>query len=406
MKKTSKVVGIILGLGSFYVATQVTFAQTLASTPTVAPDFQAVTGEMLQAAGRLEKTSAPTATDFAKVLTDVKEYQAYVATTTREKTRPTITGPATVTVGFGKELSVADFKAVAQSGQKLDVTPLTKLDNKKLGTQEIILASTDAATSTSRYKIINVNVADQTAPTLSVKNASLSTTTATEIDVLAGVTATDLETGDLTAKISHSAVDFSKAGTQTITYTVTDSANHTTTTTAKMTITAPKVTKTVQTPATANNTNTTVAATTTAAATSSYQANHIYFNGNSIPFANGGTGSGQQIIDSNPYGTASTYYGSDFSGTDGNFTHFIGHSGGVFAPVLGLGVGSAVTVTDSNGTPFTYHVYQTFNLTMTAGSDGMAYPNYSRWSKFNRRPLLRSSRRRNHRPPNLRYRKR
>lgn len=383
MKKISKAAGIVLGLGTLYLSAQSVFAQPAKSDAITLPDFKQVTGQMLQDAAQLKETTPIAPTNFFKVIDDVTEYQAFVAAKKQEKNRPSLTGPETLTVGFGKTATLADYKAVAADGKKANVTFFKTINTKQLGAQEAILKSEDS-NKNSRYKVIKVNVVDQTAPKLSVKTTLFATTAGESVDIMAGVTAADLETGDLTAKISHTPVDFSKAGTQTITYTVADTAKHTATATAKINVTAPVVQHTTVTNSASNaqnNSNSASSATrsasngstTTAAATNAYQPNHIYMSGTSVAYANGGQGSGQQLINGNPYGTASTYYGSSFNGTDGNFTHFIGHAPGVFAPVLGLSNGSAITVTDANGTPFTYHVYQSFNLPMTT-ENGFAYP--------------------------------
>lgn len=89
-----------------------------------------------------------------------------------------------------------------------------------------------------------------------------------------------------------------------------------------------------------------------------YKANHIYFNGRSVPYKNGGKANGQAIIDSSNY--ASTWGGaSTFSGTDGKNTHFIGHSPGNFTGVQNA---KSFVVTDGNGTPFTYYVTRVYRV--------------------------------------------
>ena len=81
--------------------------------------------------------------------------------------------------------------------------------------------------------------------------------------------------------------------------------------------------------------------------------------GNSIPFQNGGMGSGQAIIDANPNGMSSTWGGATpYSGTDGLNTHFIGHHWGAFDPVMSLSNGGTVTVFDANGQAFNYSIYK------------------------------------------------
>ena len=91
--------------------------------------------------------------------------------------------------------------------------------------------------------------------------------------------------------------------------------------------------------------------------------------GNSIPFQNGGMGSGQAIIDANPNGMSSTWGGATpYSGTDGLNTHFIGHHWGAFDPVMSLSNGGTVTVFDANGQAFNYSIYKIV-VVYTYGND-------------------------------------
>lgn len=49
--------------------------------------------------------------------------------------------------------------------------------------------------------------------------------------------------------------------------------------------------------------------------------------------------------------------------SDGAPTHFIGHNPGDFAGVMGLSVGSAITVVDGSGNERTYTVYEVIDVT-------------------------------------------
>lgn len=94
-----------------------------------------------------------------------------------------------------------------------------------------------------------------------------------------------------------------------------------------------------------------------------YQAMTIYMGGQAIPYQNGGTGSGQSIIDSNPNGVAATWGGAAIqSGDDGLNTHIIGHNPGAFSVLFSLGSGSQIIVTDGAGTPTTYTVQSTMQV--------------------------------------------
>jgi hypothetical protein len=93
------------------------------------------------------------------------------------------------------------------------------------------------------------------------------------------------------------------------------------------------------------------------AADDQVKADTIYVGSSAIPYENGGIARGQQIIDSNPSGIASTWGGkTPFSGTDGMNTHFIGHHWGAFDCMIPLGVGDKITITGDDAKPFTYKV--------------------------------------------------
>ncbi|SJZ53442.1 Sortase family protein [Pilibacter termitis] len=105
------------------------------------------------------------------------------------------------------------------------------------------------------------------------------------------------------------------------------------------------------------------------------QPNTIYVAGSAIPYQNGGQGSGQSIIDSNPNGVASTWGGASVqSGNDGMNTHFIGHNVGAFSCLLGVNVGASIVITDGNGNATTYivnerDVVDTHGVDTTTGQD-------------------------------------
>lgn len=88
-----------------------------------------------------------------------------------------------------------------------------------------------------------------------------------------------------------------------------------------------------------------------------YNPNTLYFNGKAVPYKAGGEAKGQAIIDSHGgYKYASTWGDIvSFNGTDNLNTNFIGHNPGVFA---GIENAKQITVTDGNGTPFTYKLQE------------------------------------------------
>jgi hypothetical protein len=81
---------------------------------------------------------------------------------------------------------------------------------------------------------------------------------------------------------------------------------------------------------------------------------HIYVNGAAIPYGNSNAYNCQAVIDQG-IGGLDDYLGY-FSGDDGLGNYFCGHNPGCFTPLVSVGIGSTIIVTDANGTPFTYHV--------------------------------------------------
>lgn len=74
---------------------------------------------------------------------------------------------------------------------------------------------------------------------------------------------------------------------------------------------------------------------------------------------------GSYMSSSAPASGGGLWMGSD-STTDGTWGYFIGHNPGSFSCVMGLGVGSPVTVCDSNGNERTYYAVDTFTVPDTS----------------------------------------
>lgn len=209
--------------------------------------------------------------------------------------------------------------------------------------------------------------ADTEAPVITKEDVTIDQ--GTEVSLLENVTAKDNVDGDLTKKIeTDGEVDFNTPGTYPVKLAVTDSSGNKAT--AEKVITINEVQPVVETTPVDNpvyeesggNAPAAPAESTPAPAQSqnsapAYSAMTMYIGGAAIPYQNGGQGSGQSIIDGNPYGTISTWGGAATqSGSDGLNTHFIGHNPGIFSSIFSLGQGSQITVTDGNGTPTVYTV--------------------------------------------------
>lgn len=100
--------------------------------------------------------------------------------------------------------------------------------------------------------------------------------------------------------------------------------------------------------------------TTQAAAQPHATRNTISFLGTTVPVIQG-----NMSITTAPSGNRAQTWGGQtrLSVTDGQSTHIIGHNTSSFGRIIGLGVGSAVSVTDGNGNTKVYHVTKTLNVT-------------------------------------------
>ncbi|EOL42832.1 immunoglobulin-like domain-containing protein [Enterococcus caccae] len=223
---------------------------------------------------------------------------------------------------------------------------------------------TTAKNKQKKEQIVATNTAkDTTAPTITAPEETIEQNT--QVDIYEEVTATDNKDGDVTANLLvDKPLDTSVLGTQTIHYSVTDATGNTGSADRIFHIipksepiaTAPQAEQPEIEPAT-TPIDVPQPVTTTAAVATDFSPMTITMNGQTIPYQNGGQGSGQSVIDSNPSGVASTWGGAAVqSGDDGQNTHFIGHNPGAFSTVFSLGAGSQIVVTDANGTPTTYTV--------------------------------------------------
>ncbi|MGX7244903.1 immunoglobulin-like domain-containing protein [Enterococcus quebecensis] len=242
--------------------------------------------------------------------------------------------------------------------KKAKVTLIQNVPKNK----DLITLSNNAKKKQSTEKILAVNVAkDTTAPKISAPEETVEQNA--QINIYEDITATDNKDGNITDKVStKETLDTSVVGTQTILYSVTDTSGNTGVTERIFHI-VPKSEPVVAPPAEqapVEQASAPAEATQTAPevpATPAFAPMTITMSGQTIPYQNGGQGSGQSIIDSNPNGVASTWGGAAVqSGSDGQNTHFIGHNPGAFSTVFSLGAGSQIVVTDADGTPTTYTV--------------------------------------------------
>lgn len=289
------------------------------------------------------------------------------------------------TIEYGEEVSmeeIFDIPVEQTEGLEIDTT---EFDSIKVGLTNItVIFKKNGVTSQG---LVSLTVTDTEKPRITLEDATVFI--GEEFEVLNKVTAQDNVDGDLSSKINvFGAVDSSNEGTYKIEYTVVDSSDNRTSKTREITVIAdPKAVTSnsnVQPELNEQNkedssgefdkqiTEAELPVQETSAASgeatmnpvsSEQEPNILVINGIKIPYQNGGQGSGQAIIDSNPNGSASTWGGVPIqSGDDGANTHFIGHNPGVFSVLFSVGVGQSISVNDSNGKTTTYSINNILHL--------------------------------------------
>ena len=146
-----------------------------------------------------------------------------------------------ITISSGSKVDLLN-NVTAYDAFDGDVTSKVKvktsnLDANKVGTYNVVYTATDSENNTSE-KTITVTVLES-APAIFANNRE--TIVGDEINLLAGVRASDYEDGDLTGKVTikENKVDFNTIGLYDVTYSVIDSSNKETTKTIKVNVVAP-----------------------------------------------------------------------------------------------------------------------------------------------------------------------
>ncbi|OTN89298.1 hypothetical protein A5819_001790 [Enterococcus sp. 7E2_DIV0204] len=286
------------------------------------------------------------------------------------------------TIEYGEKISVEEiFDITSKEIEGLEIET-TNFDLTKIGTTNINVRFKKETDTTQG--IIRLTIVDTVAPTITLKDSTIYKDQ--EFDPLADVSVKDNVDGDLNSKVNVSGiVDSSKEGLYRLDYTVSDSNNNQTTKTREITVIAdqnshtaissqpfiseePKKeeSKSIESSEPTSNfeqssqVNETVPKEPVA---SDNQPNVLIINGVTIPYQNGGQGSGQAIIDNNSNGSASTWGGMPIqSGDDGANTHFIGHNPGVFSVLFSVRIGQSITVSDSSGKMTNYTINNILHL--------------------------------------------
>ncbi|MCD8028867.1 MAG: DUF5011 domain-containing protein, partial [Erysipelotrichaceae bacterium] len=152
---------------------------------------------------------------------------------------PTITlSNESITVDYGSSFDYNDYVTVKDNFDKdVDVSVDGSIDTKSEGTQTLTITATDSSENTSTATL-TVDVEDISAPTIKLSKTKVSIYVGDRFSASKYLSsATDNKDGDLTDEVEiDSSVKTSKAGTYTVTYSVSDEAGNKTSKTLKVTV--------------------------------------------------------------------------------------------------------------------------------------------------------------------------
>lgn len=290
------------------------------------------------------------------------------------------------TIEYGERFSIEEiFDITEKQMEELEVEVIN-FDSKKIGSTNVMV--TFKKNDEISQGNVFLTIIDKDNPIITTTNSTIYT--GEEFDPLTEVSAKDNVDGDLSSKIEVSGiVDTSNEGTYKVEYTVSDFSNNQTSKIREVSViadpNATPVASNLQVVSESQNSEESNLAEVRDQQQSSEiatqangtvtripliekdshenQPNILVINGITIPYQNGGQGSGQSVIDSDPSGSASTWGGIPIqSGDDGLNTHFIGHNPGIFSVLFNVGLGQTISVNDTNGKTTNYYVNNILHL--------------------------------------------
>ncbi|MCD7808747.1 MAG: DUF5011 domain-containing protein [Erysipelotrichaceae bacterium] len=150
----------------------------------------------------------------------------------------TLTDGETVTVDYGSSFDYTDYVSVKDNYDKdVDVSVDGSINTKSDETQTLTITATDSSNNTTT-ETLKVKVEDLTAPTITLSKTKVTITAGNSFSAKKYLSsAKDTKDGDLTDEVDiDSNVKTSKAGTYTVTYSVSDKAGNKTSKTLTVTV--------------------------------------------------------------------------------------------------------------------------------------------------------------------------
>ena len=264
-----------------------------------------------------------------------QKIQRTVTVNVRDTMPPVITSPATLTVTQGTAFPVDKVTVTDQLATTIgtDALKVSGFDPNQVGEQKVQLQASDTSGNTTKKEVVVTVKAPEVKPV------------ATESKTTAPVAEAKTE-----ESAAEKAVE-TPAESTTTKNTTTKSPEASEKAASESTTANPEVTESSQETVASQEASTPEASTVAPTETSV-----LRFAGSTVPFIQYGGASAA------PSSGAGAWMGNG-NVSDGAPTHFIGHNPGDFAGVMGLSVGSAITVVDGSGNERTYTVYEVIDVT-------------------------------------------
>lgn len=264
-----------------------------------------------------------------------QKIQRTVTVNIRDTMPPVITSPATLTVTQGTAFPVDKVTVTDQLATTIgtDALKVSGFDPNQVGEQKVQLQASDTSGNTTTKEVLVTVKAPEVKP---VATESKATPTVAEAKTEESVAEKAVETPAESSATENTTTKSPEASAET---------------SSESTEANPEVTERSQETVASQDASTPEASTVAPTETSI-----LRFAGSTVPFIQYGGASAA------PSSGAGAWMGNG-NVSDGAPTHFIGHNPGDFAGVMGLSVGSAITVVDGSGNERTYTVYEVIDVT-------------------------------------------
>ena len=269
-----------------------------------------------------------------------QKIQRTVTVNVRDTMPPVITSPATLTVTQGKAFPVDKVTVTDQLATTIgtDALKVSGFDPNQVGEQKVQLQASDTSGNTTTKEVLVTVKAPEAKP---VATESKATPTVAEAEPEESVAEKAVETPAESSATENTATKSSEAFAEA---------------SSEGTEANPEVTERSQETIASQDASTPEASTPEASTVAPTETSILRFAGSTVPFIQYGGASAA------PSSGAGAWMGNG-NVSDGAPTHFIGHNPGDFSGVMGLSVGSAITVVDGSGNERTYTVYEVIDVT-------------------------------------------